>query len=58
MTTLFVFNETLESVPDKLEGNKELAIVWFENNYVKLSTDKWNHLTNYVIKSGKVQLRS
>ena len=29
-TTPFVCNETLESVLDKLEGNSERAIFWFE----------------------------
>ena len=39
-TIPFVCDEILESVPDKLEGNSELAMFWFENNYVKLNTDK------------------
>ena len=30
--TPFVCDETLESVLDKLEGNSEIAIFWFENN--------------------------
>ena len=34
-TTSFVCDETLESVLDKLEGNSELAIFRFENNYMK-----------------------
>ena len=42
-TTPFVCNEILESVLDKLEGNSELAIFWFQNNYMKLNTDK-SHL--------------
>ena len=29
---------------DKLEGNSKLAIFWFENNYMKLNTDKCNLL--------------
>ena len=41
-TTPFVCDETLESVLDKLEGNSELAIFLFENNYIKLNTDKYN----------------
>ena len=39
-TTPFVCDETLESVLDKLKGNSKLAIFWFENNYMKLNTDK------------------
>ena len=39
-TTSFVCNEALKSVLDKLEGNSELAIFRFENNYMKLNTDK------------------
>ena len=39
-TTFFVWNVALKSVLDKLEGNSELAIFWFENNYMKLNTDK------------------
>ena len=39
-TILFVYDETLESVPDELEDNSERAIFWFENNYIKLNTDK------------------
>ena len=39
-TTPLVCDETLESVLDKLGGNSELVILWFENNYMKLNTDK------------------
>ena len=39
-TTPFVYAEKLESVLDKLEGNSELAIFWFESNHIKLNTDK------------------
>ena len=34
-TTPFVCDETLETVLDKSEGNSELAIFWFEINYMK-----------------------
>ena len=36
----FVCNKTFESVLDRSEGNSELVILWFENNYMKLNTDK------------------
>ena len=39
-TTPFACDKTLESVLDKLEGNSKLAIFLFENNYMKLNTDK------------------
>ena len=45
-TTLFVCDETLEIVLDKLEGNSELAIFWFENSYMKLTTDKCHLLVS------------
>ena len=39
LATRFVYDK-LESDLDKLEGNSELMIFWFESNSVKLSTDK------------------
>ena len=45
-TTPFVCDEKLESVLDKLEGNSELAIFWFENNYMKLNNDKCHLLVS------------
>ena len=36
----FVCNKTFESVLDRSEGNSELVILWFENNYMKLNTYK------------------
>ena len=39
-TTPFVCDETLESVLDNIECNLELGTCWFEDNYMKLSTDK------------------
>ena len=45
-TTPFVCDETLESVLDKLEGNSKLAIFYFENNYMKLNTDKCHLLVS------------
>ena len=45
-TTHFVCHETLECVLDKLEGNSGLATFCFENNYIKLNTDKCNLLVS------------
>ena len=45
-TTPFVSDETLESVLDKLEENSKLAIFWFENNCMKLNTDKCHLLVS------------
>ena len=39
-TTPFVCNKNLSELLEKLEQNSELAIQWFENNYMKLNTDK------------------
>ena len=39
-TTQYVCDSTLKSVLEKLEHNSELAIAWFEMNYMKLNTDK------------------
>ena len=36
---LFVCNQNLAEVVKKLEENSELAIDWFQNNYMKLNTD-------------------
>ena len=44
--TPFVCDETFESVLDKLERNSELAIFWFETNYMKLNTDKYHLLVS------------
>ena len=49
-TSPFVCDETLESVIDRWE-NSVLGITWFENNYMKLNTDKCHLLvsgTKYV----------
>ena len=40
MTQLQVCDSNLNSVLEKLEYNAELAIAWFEINYMKLNTDK------------------
>ena len=39
-TTTFISDESLENVLKSLEKNSMLAIRWFENNYMKLNTDK------------------
>ena len=39
-TTPYVCDSNLKSVVEKLEYNSELAIAWFETNYMKLNTDK------------------
>ena len=40
-TTTYIFDESLENVLKSLEKNSKLAISWFENNYMKLNTDKY-----------------
>ena len=39
-TTQYVCDSSLKSVLEKLEHNSELAIAWFEMNYMKLNTGK------------------
>ena len=39
-TTTCIFNESLANVLKSFEKNSMLAIRWFENNYMKLNTDK------------------
>ena len=39
-TTPFVCDEILENVVSKLEHDTEIAICWFDSNYLKLNTDK------------------
>ena len=38
--TAYISHESLENVLKSLEKNSMLAIRWFENNYMKLNTDK------------------
>ena len=47
-TTLLICNESLEIVLNHLEKNSDLAILWFENNYMKLNTDKCHLLVSGV----------
>ena len=39
-TTTYISDKSLENVLKSLEKNSMLAIRWFENNYMKLNTDK------------------
>ena len=39
-TTLYVCDSNLKSVLETLENNSEVAIAWFEMNYMKLKTNK------------------
>ena len=39
-TTPYVCDSNLKSVLEKLEHNSELAIAWFEMNYMKFNNDK------------------
>ena len=45
-TTPFICDYDLKSILEKLEQNSELAILWFENNYMKLNTDKCHLLVS------------
>ena len=39
-TTPYVCDESIKNALWLLEENTELALCWFENNYMKLNTDK------------------
>ena len=39
-TTSFVYHKNLAELLEKLERNSEIHIHWFEDNYIKLNTDK------------------
>ena len=43
-TTPFVCELNLEVVLTQLEEYSEFVIAWFQNNYMKLNTDKCSHL--------------
>ena len=45
--TTFVYHKNLAELLEKLERNSELAINWFENNYMKLNTNK-----SHILMSG------
>ena len=51
-TTPFVCDERLENVVSKLEHDTEIAICWFDSNYVKLNTDKCHLLEHIWVKLG------
>ena len=40
VTTAFISDKSIGNVIKSLEENKEFALDWFENNYVKLNADK------------------
>ena len=44
MTQPYVCDSNLKSVLEKLEHNSELAIAWFEMNYMKLNANKFHLL--------------
>ena len=37
-TAAYAFDVNLELVLEKVEGNSEVAVIWFEKSYVKLNT--------------------
>ena len=39
-TSLYVWDSNLKSVIETLDHNSEIAIAWFEMNYMKLNIDK------------------
>ena len=45
--TTYISDESLENVLKSLEKNSMLAIRWFENNYMKLNTDKCRDSSGY-----------
>ena len=45
-TTLFECNENIEKVIQKLESSSELVILWFENNFMKVNTEKCHFLVS------------
>ena len=48
-TTTYISDESLENVLKSLEKNSMLAICWFEDNYMKLNTDKCCLIVSQVI---------
>ena len=45
-TTAYVCDKSIETVLKLLEENREIALCWFENNYMKLNTDKCHHIVS------------
>ena len=48
-TTTYISDESLENVLKSHEKNSMLAICWFEDNYMKLNTDKCCLIVSQVI---------
>ena len=44
--TPYICDSNLKSALETLEHNSDLAIVWFEMNYIKLNSDKCNLLVS------------
>ena len=44
--TPYICDSNLKSALETLEHNSDLAIVWFEMNYMKLNSDKCNLLVS------------
>ena len=43
-TTSFICNKNLDCVLNKLERNSNIVIDWFQDNYVKMNSDKFHLL--------------
>ena len=43
-TTPYVCDKNLAFVFAKLEGNSDVSMKWFENNYMKMNSDKCHHV--------------
>ena len=54
-TTTYISDESLENVLKSLEKNSMLAICWFEDNYMKLNTDKCCLIVSQVINMNKYE---
>ena len=37
-TVAYAFDVNLELILEKVEGNSEVAVIWFKKNYMKLKT--------------------
>ena len=45
-TTPFVCDKNLQFILTKLENHSDIAIKWFENNYMKINSDKCHLFTS------------
>ena len=52
-TTAHICDKKIDNILKSLKKNSMLATYWFENNYIKLNTDKF-HLTVLSYKYEKV----